>query len=195
MKLNEIRKLEKEIRRLEKLVYRDELTGLLNRRGFKEEAEKIFESMSAFNRSGVEKRSAPKFPFSVLFMDLDNFKKINDKYGHDAGDLVLKTAAKTLRRNLRKNDIYGRWGGEEFVVVLPKITKAIAEKVAEKLRREIENLKIRIADGKKLRVTMSIGIVVHHDEINLSEMINKADKVMYEAKKKGKNRTETFYNN
>lgn len=192
MKINEIRKLEGEIRRLKKLVYYDELTDILNRRGFKEEAEKIFGDIYPDGRKGSEKRVAPKLPFSVIFIDLDNFKKVNDKYGHDAGDMVLKNTAKTLKHHLRKNDIYARWGGEEFVVALPKITEPIAEKIAEKLRQKIETREVNIGKNRKIRITISIGIVMHHNENTLSGMIENADMAMYKAKKKGKNRAEMF---
>lgn len=190
MKEREIKKLEAEIKRLKKLVYYDELTGLLNRRGFKEEVEEIFLATS-LRRNGEEKRTAAQLPFSIVFVDLDDFKKINDTYGHEEGDKVLKHAAKILKRLLRKNDIYARWGGEEFVVALPNATKRIAKEIAEKLRSGIEKSKISLG-GKKVTVTMSVGIVMHNHENHLLELIEKADKAMYKAKKSGKNRTVVF---
>jgi len=191
MKTGEIKKLEAEIKRLQKLVYYDELTGVLNRRGFKEEAEKIFEVLP-FKKVSDEKR-LPHLPFSIIFIDLDDFKKINDTFGHDAGDLALKRVAATLRHTLRRSDIYGRWGGEEFIVALPDIQKDIAEKIAEKIRGEIEAAKIK-SDGENISVTASLGVVSYRDEKTLHEMVEKADKAMYKAKQSGKNRVIVFPN-
>lgn len=185
-----VKHLEAEIARLKGLVYRDELTGMLNRRGFNEEAGKVFKYM--YSKHGLSlSRQGDTLPFSIVFIDIDDFKKVNDKYGHDEGDKVLKHTAKVMGRILRKNDIYARWGGEEFVVALPQANKKTAVKVAEKLCNAFADSKIKLG-GKSVQVTMSVGIVMHSDEINLHQMIEKADQAMYKAKKRGKNQVVTF---
>lgn len=186
----DIEKLEIEIMRLKNLVYRDELTGLLNRRGFNEEAGKIFKYV--YSKHGLKNnRQSDSLPFSVIFIDIDNFKKINDKYGHDEGDKVLKHTAKIMRLILRDSDIYARWGGEEFVVALPQSSKNTAVRVAEKLCNAFADSEIKLGNDIK-QVTMSVGIVMHNDESTLYQMIEKADQAMYKAKKKGKNQVVTF---
>lgn len=186
----DIKHLEAEIARLKNLVYRDDLTGMLNRRGFNEEAGKVFKYM--YSKHGLSlNRQGDTLPFSIVFIDIDDFKKVNDKYGHDEGDKVLKHTAKIMGRILRKNDIYARWGGEEFVVALPQSNKKTAVKVAEKLCNAFADSKIKLG-GKPVQVTMSVGIVMHSNEINLHQMIEKADQAMYKAKKRGKNQVVTF---
>ncbi|MFA6077708.1 MAG: GGDEF domain-containing protein [Candidatus Paceibacterota bacterium] len=185
-----VKQLEAEIARLKNLVYRDELTGMLNRRGFNEEAGKVFKYM--YSKHGLSlNRQGDTLPFSIVFIDIDDFKKVNDKYGHDEGDKVLKHTAKIMGRVLRENDIYARWGGEEFVVALPQANKKTAVKVAEKLCNAFADSKIKLG-GKPVQVTMSVGIVMHSNEINLHQMIEKADQAMYKAKKRGKNQVVTF---
>lgn len=185
-----VKQLEVEIARLKNLVYRDELTGMLNRRGFNEEAGRVFKYI--YSKHGLSlSRQGDTLPFSIVFIDIDDFKKVNDKYGHDEGDKVLKHTAKVMDRILRKNDIYARWGGEEFVVALPQSNKETAVKVAEKLCNAFADSKIKLG-GKPVQVTMSVGIVMHSDETTLPQMIEKADQAMYKAKKKGKNQVVTF---
>ncbi len=188
MEEEEIKKLEKEIKRLQKLVYYDELTGILNRRGFKEEAERVFQTNAFF---GKRKEKRYQIPFSIIFIDIDNFKKVNDTYGHDEGDKVLKHTAKILGESLRKNDIFARWGGEEFVVALYGADKNTSVKVAEKICNRCADTEVHIGNERK-KVTMSVGIVSHYDEDNIHQMIEKADQAMYEAKEKGKNQVVVF---
>ncbi len=173
----DIEKLEIELERLKKLVFYDELTGLLNRRGFAEEAGRAFRAVS-FGRAAIERRIGFQIPFSVLFVDLDDFKKLNDAQGHEAGDKALKKVAGILRAGLRASDIFGRWGGEEFVVALLGATGEAARAVAEKLRRDI------VGAG----LSASIGAASYRKEKSLAELIDFADKAMYQAKKGGKNR-------
>ena len=181
----DIAKLEAELERLKKLVYFDELTDVLNRRGFNEEASKAFRAVS-FGRKTIERRIGFRIPFSLLFLDLDDFKKINDKYGHEAGDKVLTTVAKLIKNSLRSNDIVTRWGGEEFVAALVGCDSEAAVKVAEKLRVDIEEKEIDYK-GNKICLTSSIGVISLGNEKNLVELVDRADQAMYEAKKKGKN--------
>lgn len=179
----DIKQLEKELARLQKLVFYDELTGIFNRRGFSEEAGKAFRAVS-FSRIEIERRIGFQIPFSLLFIDLDDFKKINDTCGHEAGDKALKKVAQVLKTNLRSSDIFGRWGGEEFIVVLLGANANAAKNVAEKLRQDIE----------KTKLSASIGVVSYGKEKSLVKLIDFADKAMYRAKKKGKNRVVALDN-
>ncbi len=142
----------------------DELTQIYNRKGVLEELKEV-------------KRG------SVLFFDLDHFKKINDTYGHEFGDYVLSEIGNILKSNFRESDIIGRWGGEEFVVILPNTKYKDALKLAEKLRKIIENYDF---DGKK--VTISIGVSAYNG--NLEASLAKADMALYEAKKSGRNQVK-----
>lgn len=189
---NNIEKLKAEIERLKKLVYYDELTGLLNRRGFYEEINKVFNTLS-FGQSEIERRIGNQIPFSVVFLDIDDFKKVNDNYGHESGDLVLKIVGQSIQDHLRAGDVSARWGGEEFVASFPGLDSATVHKVAEKLRKEIEGIEIKTRKGD-LRITISIGIAEYHSG-NLVDLLEKADQAMYQAKLKGKNRIEIFIDN
>jgi diguanylate cyclase (GGDEF)-like protein len=120
---------------------------------------------------------------------LDNFKKINDFYGHAVGDEVLKKVAEKVRKHLRKTDLFVRWGGEEFAVILPYTDLKGAAKVAEKLRKAIEDLKF---DQPYLKVTASFGVTELKPGENLVEALGRADKALYAAKRKGKNRIEVY---
>lgn len=173
----DIKKLEAELERLQRLVHYDELTEILNRRGFNEEAGKAFRAVS-FGRTEIERRIGFQIPFSILFIDLDDFKILNDIRGHEAGDKALKKVAEILRLGLRASDIFGRWGGEEFVVALLGANVNAAKAVAEKLRRDIA----------EAGLSASVGVASYQKEKSLAELIDSADKAMYQAKKKGKNR-------
>ncbi|GIW66887.1 MAG: hypothetical protein KatS3mg095_0785 [Candidatus Parcubacteria bacterium] len=181
-----IKKLLAEIKKLNFLAYYDELTKVLNRRGFLENSEKIFQAV-AYKRKELERRIKYRIPLSVIFLDIDNFKKINDTYGHKIGDRVLEIVAKILKTRLRDSDIIGRLGGEEFVVTLIGCDLKSAQKVAEDLRQKIEKIKIRTSKGI-FNITASLGVVTYDKEKNFRELIDKADKAMYKAKKAGKNR-------
>lgn len=185
----DIIKLKAEIERLKKLAYYDELTGLLNRHGFYEEVSKVF-NVTSLKYSNLERRIGIHIPFSLIFLDVDDFKKVNDTHGHEAGDQVLKNVAQAIQKRFRTGDIYARWGGEEFIVSLPGANINVAQNIAEKLREDIENIKIKIGD-KEFGVTISIGITEYQNE-SLENLLGKADKAMYEAKLKGKNRVEIF---
>lgn len=180
-KTKNIKKLEQELTRLEKLVYRDELSGILNRAGFKEEAGKAFKAVS-FGRTEIERRVGFQIPFSVIFFDLDDFKEINDTLGHKAGDDAIKTVADILNAQLRSSDTFARWAGDEFVVALIGADKNATMGVAEKLRSEIE----------KRKLAASFGVSVYSHQKNLDELIENADTAMYRAKKKGKDKVVLF---
>lgn len=166
------------------LATRDGLTGLFVIRYFRE----------ILNRTVQEVRES-KTPLSVLLMDIDNFKSINDTYGHGAGDSVLKKTAKILQNNIRQRrplhhtDMAARYGGEEFILMLrgSKLEDA-AGKTGERVRREIEKTSFEW-EGKKLTVTISIGAAtLHPDEEIPDRMVRRADEALYQAKRTGKNR-------
>ncbi len=171
----------KEKRFYENLALTDSLTGLYNRRVFMEVAEK---ELNRAMRLGE--------PFSILMLDLDNFKKVNDTYGHDVGDIVLRHVANILKENLRKMDLIARWGGEEFIVMLPNTSLEGAYKVGEKLRKAVEQNPIELRNGEKLKITVSIGISSFRNHKSLEDIIREADIALYGAKKKGKNRVEIY---
>lgn len=171
--------LEKEIKRLKKLVYLDVLTNVYNRRGFLEIGGNYFKS---FREDKRKRRKNEIISLALIFFDIDDFKKINDKYGHQRGDKVLKQLAKFLKLTLRKTDLIGRWGGEEFVILLVNVNKINAQRITQKLCQEISQTK-RVG----LHLTVSVGLIIPKKEKTLAVIINKADKLMYQAKKQGKN--------
>lgn len=130
--------------------------------------------------------------FSVLFVDLDHFKKINDTYGHEVGDIVLKAVAKKLQESVRQSDAVGRIGGEEFSVFLPETDLNGAVKLAEYMRSEIENLMPQIGH-QRIKVTASIGVASGElSETNIAAIQRRADQAMYDAKQQGRNRVSCF---
>jgi len=186
-----MKQMERELRRLRKLVYYDELTGLLNRRGFHEESERIFRGTSAVWKRKQEKRQNSDVAFSIMFFDADNFKQINDVLGHDLGDEVLQKIASLFRKHLRMSDIVARWGGEEFVVALFGATTQDAPAVAERIRKDIEKIKLP-RNSEKLKATVSVGIAIYDGEDSIDKLIKHADEAMYRAKTTGKNKVVIF---
>lgn len=163
-------------RELDLLSRRDELTGLANRRDM---IERLNNELSRFERN--EKG------FSVLAADIDHFKMVNDQHGHECGDIVLRQVATDLVQNTQKRDCVSRWGGEEFLILLPETSGAKGARIAERLRRSIEQLDIH-CNNQTVQVTVSIGVAEFAVGMNLNEMINKADTLLYEAKLSGRNR-------
>jgi diguanylate cyclase (GGDEF)-like protein len=167
---------------LERIAHTDFLTGLANRRYFLKVAEgELF---------GALKAGAP---LSLLMMDLDFFKKINDIYGHMTGDVVLQKMAALCRGVLRNVDTVGRLGGEEFAVVLPQTDMDGAAVVAERLRMLVAETEVPREHGLPLRFTVSIGIAslpggVQHANVNIDMLLNQADNALYRAKRDGRNR-------
>jgi len=160
--------------------YIDGLTNTLNRRFLEEKGKELFSKYKIF-----------KIPVGVIMFDIDNFKKINDTYGHDTGDKVLKTLAQTVKKIIRKNDYFIRYGGEEFLLILPYSEPKSTKKVAEKIRKEIEKLSLSI-DNKKLKFTVSMGISkLKPEDKTIMDAIKRADERLYRAKNRGKNRIET----
>ena len=127
---------------------------------------------------------------AVLFLDIDHFKRFNDTYGHAVGDIVLKMVARTLSGAMRSYDFIGRWGGEEFVVVLPNIEPLEIEMVAKRLCTLVENSSRKVSKNK-LSVTVSIGAYLCKDEDSIETIIANADRLMYVSKKNGRNQVTT----
>jgi diguanylate cyclase (GGDEF)-like protein len=161
----------------------DMLTQVRNRRSFEEEFAKE-----------MERAERADDPVSCMFIDVDHFKKINDQYGHQAGDLCLKQVAETINQQLRKTDVLARYGGEEFVVLLPKCQQESARVIAERVRSAVAHLEV-VSDAEKLmRPTVSIGLTTwqsvgerSRDLIHVGErLLNCADEAMYLAKKGGR---------
>ncbi len=157
----------------------DALTGLHNRR-----------YMESHLASLVEQATARGKPLSVLVLDIDYFKPINDTYGHDAGDDVLREFAIRVRKSIRGIDLACRYGGEEFVVVMPETDMAVAATVAERLRRRIATEAFPVEQGKRaIEVTISIGIAaIENAEDTAAGLIKRADQALYRAKRDGRNR-------
>ena len=159
----------------------DELTDIFNRRAFLLRAK---ENISLFSRR--------KEPISFFLIDLDNFKKINDDYGHFVGDMILKDFAWTIKRQLRDYDLFGRFGGEEFTVLLPGTDEKVALEIAERLRRITENTSVSVGIKHIIKYTISIGIVtvIPDESTSIDTLYKLSDDALYAAKGKGRNRIE-----
>jgi diguanylate cyclase (GGDEF)-like protein len=160
----------------ERLATMDGLTGLFNRRHFDVLARAEWARFQRYGR-----------PLSLLVIDVDKFKAINDRFGHDAGDLVLKAVADDCNSMKRETDIIGRLGGEEFALLLPETNLAAAEIVAERLRMRVE-CHLLVFPGDDTRLTVSIGVGAGLGMSSFDVMLKRADEAMYEAKRSGRNR-------
>ncbi len=160
------------------LAIRDELTGLFNRRYFEEAL-----------TSEVIRATRYQRHLSVIFLDVDFFKKYNDEFGHQCGDMVLRKISRILMDSVREIDIATRYGGEEFVVILPETTKQDSYATAEKIRRAVQDSPLETIAGKPpTRLTISAGVAsLRDDGMDALELIAKADQAVYRAKKAGRN--------
>ncbi len=167
----------------------DALTGFNNRRQLEERIKQEVSSAKRQNRN-----------LCAIMTDIDFFKSVNDTYGHACGDLVLKTVSRMIKLQLRDYDIAGRYGGEEFSIILPYTKLAEAKMVAERLRRAVENTKIDISkvnsdvSEKNIGVTISLGIAEYTDGDDEKTILQKADKALYKAKESGRNKAEIYEN-
>lgn len=155
---------------------RDFLTGLYNRRYFFAEMQSYFEKALKENES-----------FAIAMIDIDNFKKINDTYGHENGDKAINSVADILRANTSQNDIVSRFNGEEFCVALKNVSSDKALEIFEKLRERVQNSVTTSTRGEEIRFTISAGVAINYED-TLEESINQADMLLYEAKQNGRNR-------
>lgn len=159
-------------------IFKDELTKLSNRK-----------YLNVHLNSVMLKYKNLKTPFGLMFLDIDFFKKVNDNYGHNIGDEILKMVGKVFTSACRDNDIIGRWGGEEFIGVFENIDEKRIIEIADRIRMLIENSELDI-DNEKIKVTISIGVsLIKNDEI-IESLIKRADEGVYLAKKNGRNRVE-----
>ncbi len=165
-------------RKIEDLARTDGLTGLLNHRTF---MEKLAEEYRRIDRD--------MRPFSILLMDIDKFKNVNDTYGHPVGDIALKAVAKVLKETGRGSDFVARYGGEEFAIGMVDTNIKGAEQMAERVRKLMEKTVAARVGGKDLLLTLSIGVSnFPEDTKNKADLVNMADNALYQAKRSGRNR-------
>lgn len=157
--------------RLERMARRDALTSLLNRHGL---------------RKTMRSRQVGSIPLSVVLVDLDHFKLVNDRHGHAAGDAVLTAAAGALKEAVRAGDVVARYGGEEFLFLLPHASAAAALIVAERARAAVAALQVPLPDGGTLGVTLSAGVARRHPGEPPEAAIARADRALYQAKARGR---------
>lgn len=183
--VRERRRLEEQknvlINSLRRLAYMDELTMLPNRRSFSESLQKTVATVKRRNRESV-----------LAVLDIDHFKVINDTYGHDIGDLVLKKMANIFVDCLREEDTVGRIGGEEFGCILPDTTTEGATIVLDRLRESVENHRFFIFDNYYLNITLSIGYTKVHPIQKPEEILKLADIALYQAKNHGRNQIQVY---
>lgn len=172
-----LREVEKARRLAQALAWNDDLTQLLNRRRLTETGVR---ELALAQRSGRA--------LAAVLMDVDDFKRINDHFGHQGGDAVLRALGQALPPLLRSTDLLGRWGGEEFALVLPDTDAAGAAVLAERLRAAVQALAIPVGADRPLHCTVSVGVAGAVPGDNFDSLIDRADQAMYRAKSGGKNR-------
>ncbi|SMD07591.1 PAS domain S-box-containing protein/diguanylate cyclase (GGDEF) domain-containing protein [Desulfocicer vacuolatum DSM 3385] len=163
------------VKELEKMALLDNLTQLPNRNYIESELEKRFEEKKRFD-----------VPFGLLFMDIDHFKVFNDTHGHDVGDEVLKFVAETFTANARPFDLFGRWGGEEFLGIIRNVDGENLGMIGDRIRQLVGNSYIMHQD-KKLHVTISIGATLVEENDTIDKIIKRADTLLYKSKESGRN--------
>jgi diguanylate cyclase (GGDEF)-like protein/PAS domain S-box-containing protein len=167
--------LSKRLNELERAALVDPLTGLPNRRYMEMSLQSSFEELQRY-----------RWPFGVLFIDIDHFKNINDTYGHDAGDRLMRTVGNTMLHSLRPFDQMGQWGGEKFLAILVNIDKGNLYSVAHRTRLIIERSTIVLGE-KNIRVTVSIGATRAYTWDTVNTVIQRADHLLYQSKQSGRN--------
>ena len=169
--------------KIQKLSCTDELTGLLNRRGVNEIIDLQMQQAQITHRET-----------SLIMVDIDNFKNINDQYGHNQGDLVLKHVANILRKNLRASDVIGRYGGEEFVILLPFTSIENAVSVAEVCRKALEQTAVEVKENEMLYIKACFGVSsTAFSGFDYTGLFEQADQALYDAKHNGKNQVRTAF--
>ena len=157
----------------------DPLTNTFNRR-------RISQSLEYFHQQD------PHNPYAVVLLDLDHFKNINDQFGHHTGDTVLIAVSQKLGLHLRESDVVGRFGGEEFILILKQSSALKARQIAERCRAAIEDLVIQNEDGRAIRITASFGIALATDKLKPQQLLDQADKALYAAKASGRNQIKCY---
>ncbi len=168
--------LREKIDELETLAMLDHLTRLPNRHYIEQELQ-----------ASLEEMSRARLFFGVIFLDIDGFKGFNDDFGHAQGDRVLRIVANTLRASSRPYDIFGRWGGEEFLGIIRNVDLQLLSNISERYRILIENSTLRL-NNRLLGITVSIGSTMARRNDTISSIVHRADKLMYNSKQQGKNR-------
>jgi len=171
--LQDITEESRTIKYFEELSIKDGLTEACNRRCLEDKLEEYLTLAKRYNR-----------PLSIIMFDIDLFKQINDLYGHDVGDKVLKTIANIVLSNIRATDILARYGGEEFVIISPETTLEDAKALAEKLRKEIENFLFE----EGFSITCSFGVTSLNQEDTKETILKRVDEALYKAKREGRNK-------
>ncbi len=161
---------------LQKMALFDALTGAANRRYIEMHLETRLNELQRYG-----------WPFGILFIDIDHFKRVNDTYGHDAGDKVLKMVAETLMSNMKTYDILRRWGGEEFVAIIVNVDKELPYSIAHRFCLLIQRSGLSL-NSALLRVTVSIGAIFAHAGDTVEQLVKSADRLMYLSKTSGRNR-------
>lgn len=187
----ELRQRDLKIKELESLIVHDSLTGLLNRRGFLELAGKLFKDVKFNEKNKSSREHFIIKSFAILFLDIDNFKKLNDVYGHKVGDQILQFISSIIKRKVRVSDFVGRWGGEEIVAALIGSEEADAYQKAEEIRRAVKS-RVKIPGHPDLKITVSIGVAELDGNISLDALIKKGDEAMYYSKTYGKDRVTKY---
>lgn len=170
---------EEHINELKKRAMIDSLTEVANRYYLTQHIESSFEEFRRYNS-----------PFGILFFDIDDFKMFNDSYGHDIGDKVLKLVSRTVSRNLRPFDLFGRWGGEEFLAVIRNCDAQSVLQIAERFKNLIRKTHVR-SSGATLNITVSVGATIVQEKDTPGSIIKRADALMYEGKRKGKDQVSS----
>lgn len=163
-------------RKIEQMASTDKLTGVANRQVFEE-----------YFYQAIDQAKTNQSVVSIIMLDIDYFKLVNDKYGHNIGDLVIKTIANTLKNQLSEQDIVCRWGGEEFLMLLPEMELSQAADIAERIRGAIAGRKIQVNEHD-LSVTVSCGVAEHTVNEKAVELISRVDVALYQAKDRGRNK-------
>ncbi len=163
---------------LQELSLNDHLTGIANRRRINNLLDIEFERARRY-----------RTPFSIVLFDIDHFKEINDHYGHLAGDTVLKSFANQVNQSIRKTETLGRWGGEEFILILSQSDLNAAYLVAEKIRKIIAKTRFEDIDEE---ITCSFGVAIYQDGITIDELLEEADQALYQAKENGRNQVIVY---
>ncbi|MBQ7275391.1 MAG: GGDEF domain-containing protein [Clostridiales bacterium] len=180
--ITELRHLEKELERsymkVQRLARVDDVTGLYNRRYFYENLERV---------CSIYDRREDEISFSLIAIDVDNMKFINDQYGQQKGDDVLRHVASSMLNAIRKSDICFRTGGDEFAVLLPDCDKQAAVGVAKSITKNVSDQAVPLGESKFEKITISIGVATYVQGTDISEIISAADRKLYKAKRNGKN--------
>lgn len=187
--LERIAELEQKVHDLETDLVHDKLTSLKTRSYFEEKSKGFLNHAEKIKRG--KRRDWIGFKdICFLFFDIDYFKKINDTYGHDVGDMVLKKVAETIKKSLRAGDIVARWGGEEFIAILLGSHEKESKVKAEEIRKNVQE--VTFDDIEDLKISVSIGVAEFKKSISFENLVKNADRALYKAKETGRNKVVAF---